>query len=143
MLDHDYKRATPVEWGEYGIAKEVIRIYNACVPSSLFMSLKANSYMLHRPDRIRFFDNSRLRIGQQSIQNRAASIFGKIDFAWCHNELSADKLRTELKTALFKFPSLKSAAFSFSFSRHAPTAKNLPTETVWNKRPSEVTVSTI
>ena len=102
------------------------------------MSLKSNSFTIHRPNRVRFFDNSQIRIGRKAIQNRAAIIYGKIDFDWYLKELSADKLRTDLKTALFKFPSLKTAASSsFSPGKHPVMASLFhpqpPTASTWTK----------
>jgi len=111
IIDHDLCRANPSEWKNYTVASEMIRIFNSGSPVRLYTRLLDNSYVIHRPDRIRFFSSSHTKIGDQSFENKVVTITSMLDFDWHFNPPSKDSLRIRLKNCLFKFPS---SAVSFS-----------------------------
>ena len=49
ILDNDFKRATPSEWGDYSQAREIIRIFNSGVPTCLYLPLETQSFVIQRP----------------------------------------------------------------------------------------------
>lgn len=103
ILDHDYRRATPLEWADYCTSKELIRIFNSKCPGTLFDPLESQSYLIKRPLSVHFFDTSNSRIGRQCFHNRAAAISSKLTFDWHFQDLSNDKIRSSLKQCLFKY----------------------------------------
>ncbi len=90
VLDHDFKRANPSEWGQYTLSRELIRIFNSGCPQGLYMRLEENSYVLSRPTRVRFFDSSTFKIGRQAIGNRVLSLVKNLAFDWHVAENSPD-----------------------------------------------------
>ncbi len=101
-LDRITKRATPLEWAKYAIASTIIKLYNRS-DTDIANLIKASAYVNDRvPLRAKFIDNSRLKIGKQSIMNRIGPIFAAIDFDWIGN-LSDDFIRTKLKKCFFKY----------------------------------------
>ncbi len=109
ILDHDYRRVTPVEWSKYSSARESIRLYKSGTPHNLFKRLDSQSYSISRPFAAkRFFENSTLKIGRQTLPNKVASTLNKLDFDWHYTQQSSDLLRISLKHCLFKYPSVAS-----------------------------------
>jgi len=105
ILDRDLQRATPIEWMDYCVATEMVRIFNTGAPLSLFERLRNNCYTVSRPSRIKVFDSSKTKIGKQCFENKCASVALKLDFPWFNGLCSKDKLRMKLKENLFKYPS--------------------------------------
>jgi len=105
VLDHDYRRATPKEWMNYGVAREFIRIYQIGTPVGLFERLDKQSYRTSRPQLVKFYDTSRTRIGLQIFSNKVAIVSKNVEFDWFFSKLSQDALRIKLKNSLFKYPS--------------------------------------
>ncbi len=105
VLDHDYKRATLTEWSNYSTAREFIRIYSAKDPKCLFDRLDAQSFRTSRPQLVKFFDASKLKIGLQSFANKSSVVSTRLNFDWFFTQHSDDSMRVNLKNAFFKFPS--------------------------------------
>jgi len=52
-------------------------------PKRLHDVIKQNIYTeRRRPDRYKFYSSTRLRIGDQSLTNRAGSVMNELDFDW-------------------------------------------------------------
>jgi hypothetical protein len=109
ILDHDFRRATPSEWSNYCVCKEMIRILNRQMPKSTFDRISSNSYTLNRPLRLRFFDNSRTKVGRQCFENKIVTPSSKLTFDW--SGLTNDQIRVNLKQCLFKYPSSACSSF--------------------------------
>ncbi len=105
ILDHDLRRATPSEWNDYSISKEIIRIYKSESPRLLFKELDAQSYQIKRPVNVRFYDTSRTKVGLQALPNKSAKPMNRVDFDWYFETISNDALRIKLKQCFFKYPS--------------------------------------
>ena len=54
ILEHDLRRATPLEWTNYSTA----RIYNTGLPFLIFKGMESQSNVVKRPQRQRFYDIS-------------------------------------------------------------------------------------
>ena len=48
QLDHDYRRATPSEWPNYGVSREAILIFYSTHLASLFKRMDDQSYRVNR-----------------------------------------------------------------------------------------------
>jgi hypothetical protein len=103
VLDHDLKRATPSEWNDYNVLKEII--LKSTSPSSLFKRLDAQAYRTNRPLNIRFFDKSSTKVRLQVISNKSARTMHRVNFDWYYEKISNDGLRIKLKDCFFKYPS--------------------------------------
>ena len=71
--------------------------------SKLIALLLSSAYINDRqPGKAKFIDNSRLKIGKQSIINRIGPIFSKLDYNWI-GSISDDAVRINLKKRFFKY----------------------------------------
>ena len=52
IIDHDFKRATPLEWADYSSARELLHIFNSGKPTKMFERLQSQSYTVRRPSGI-------------------------------------------------------------------------------------------
>jgi len=96
-------RATPNQWYKYATATAVIKILNTKKPMYSHSKLSESLYTTRRKPLIgRFFDNSRGKIGKQSLENRL-SMMDAIGFDWIDQGLSDDRLRQLLKKAFFTY----------------------------------------
>ncbi len=111
IIDHDFKRATPLEWADYSSAHELLRIFNSGKPSKMFERLLSQSYTVKRPLGIRFYNKSRGTVGAQCFVNRSVAIAKKILFDMSFSTMSSDSIRIALKNRLFIYPTTKTAAF--------------------------------
>jgi len=95
------KRATPMEYSNYCTARTVIKNMSN-VNSPLFEICKSNSYQTQRkPGQYFFFDNSRNKIGKNSINNRITEQFKSINFQWLN--MSENQIRINLKKTFFEY----------------------------------------
>jgi len=63
-------RATPNQWQKYATASTVINIFKTKYPVHLHEKLKETMYTTRRKPLIgRFYDNSKGKIGKQSLEN--------------------------------------------------------------------------
>jgi len=91
-------RARPSVWTKYLTASRVIKTANLGLPVRLSAYLNENSYVeRRRPGRIKYFDNSRSKIGRQTLNNRAGQCVNDVDFDWKCDNLTNDRLRLCLK----------------------------------------------
>jgi len=96
-------RAPPQELVDFRIAKTVINVCVNADPFVLFQDLLANAHYSNRqPLRPLFFDNSRLRIGRQSLNNRVSDIISRLNFNWL-DPIPPESLRNKLKHCFFSY----------------------------------------
>jgi len=95
------KRAIPSEFSAYACARTIIKTFtNANSP--LKEICLQNSYSItRRPHQVFFFDNSRSKIGKNSIQNRITNVFNKIKFEWSNKNF--ENVRPQLKKTFFNY----------------------------------------
>ncbi len=74
IIDLNFKRITPREWSEYSISQIMIRVFTSKSPESLFTCLNSHAYFINRPQRLRFFDSSKTRVGFQCIENKVGIV---------------------------------------------------------------------
>ncbi len=102
-LDELSSRATLTQWLNYSLASTVIQLYNFS-DFNAADKLRESAYINDRmPMKVRFFDTSKLKIGQQSLQNCIGHLFSKMSFDWI-TPLSNDALRVKLKNEFFNKP---------------------------------------
>jgi hypothetical protein len=104
-LTQSCQRATPEQWSKFITASCVIKIMRDQQPSYLFSKLKENYFEEKRKPFVGiFFDSSKNKKGQQSIQNRLL-FMRSITYAWCDPErpISNDVIRIELKHSFFPY----------------------------------------
>ncbi len=97
------KCATPTEWAQYSIAATVIKPFNSSY-TDIRQYLKTSVYINDRlPQRGKFIDKSRLKIGRQSLPYRIGPTFAKLEFDWVGSDNSNGSLRKKLKKQFFKY----------------------------------------
>ena len=77
IIDHNFKRATPIEWADYSLACELLCIFHSGKPTKMFERLLSQSYTVKRPSGIRFYDKSQSKVGAQCFVNRSVAIAKK------------------------------------------------------------------
>ncbi len=101
-LDQLSARATPMQWSYYTLASTVIKLF-VLSDTNVANLLRDVAYINDRiPHKARFIDNSRYKIGRQSLPNRIGHIFSKIKFDWI-NYTSDHALRVNLKKEFFTY----------------------------------------
>jgi len=102
-LDRLAKRATPTQWGNYIISKLVISTFHNKEPYHMYKKINETFYTTRcKPGIGHFYNNSRGKIGKQSIQNRLAAM-DEITREWTTQPLKGDALRTVLKKTFIPF----------------------------------------
>jgi len=102
-LDRLARRATPTQWGNYIISKLVISTFHNKEPYHMYKKINETFYTTRRKPGIgHFYNNSRGKIGKQSIQNRLAAM-DEIQREWTTQPLKGDALRTVLKKTFIPF----------------------------------------
>jgi hypothetical protein len=98
------ERATPEQWTRFITATRVIKIVRNRAPTDLYHILTQNYFEEKRNPHIgMFFDSSRTRKGQQSIQNRLM-FMRSISYPWnSESELSNDLLRVIMKRTFYPY----------------------------------------
>jgi hypothetical protein len=95
-------RASPRDYNEFKIAKMLIHVCDNAAPFLLFHEIVSHSLFDRRSMKCpKFYDTSRLKIGQQAFANRLNKVSRKINFDWNGIELSRDTLRIKLKSSFF------------------------------------------
>ena len=103
-LNNLTSRAPPGELNDYKIAKLMISIISNVDPFTLFHELLSHAVLeRRRPNNPHFLDMSRVRIGKQSLANRLGIISRKIKFKWLNINMSANALRSNLKSSFFSY----------------------------------------
>jgi len=93
-------RARPTTWANYLTCSRIIKTCTNHLPKRLYEMLKKNSYSERRyPGRLKFFDASRRKVGQQMIANRAGRGINGASFDWLDG-ISHDLMRINLKRLL-------------------------------------------
>ena len=96
-------KATPLEWFKYTTASVAIKTIREKAPKRLHQILQRTYYSERRNvGRGLFYDASKTKQGQQSLQNRLQHI-AQICEPWNESgpKLTNDKLRTMLKSTYF------------------------------------------
>ena len=97
------KRATPEQWTKFITSSRVIKILRDDQPLELVNLLKSVYFEeKRRPGCGQFFDASRIKKGQQSIQNRLL-FMRSISYPWNSEPMSDNLIRIEMKRAFFTF----------------------------------------
>ena len=91
------KRAKPCQMMEYKLAIQLYKLYNSETMNDDWLDLNFQQTFNHRNNYAKFFDNSRIRIGKNSIVNRLSCLNGKIDYDWLNQSLNSYKLKCKLK----------------------------------------------
>jgi hypothetical protein len=113
-------RVRPTTWAKYATASTVIKILRDREPRRLFHHLQQTLYYERRQyNIIKFFDDSKYRLGRQCIGNRLKHIFDAITESFKLNETD-DAIRVKLKRCL-GFPKLGNDATSVVTNRDATT----------------------
>jgi len=100
-IDELVKRATPEEYSNFSVARTVIKSMHLS-NSPLFQICSTTSYQTQRkPNQYFFYDNSRSRVGKNSINNRAGEIFKQINFEFLN--INRDLVRIKLKRTFFRY----------------------------------------
>jgi hypothetical protein len=93
-------RAKPSLWGKYAVANCVIKIIRDQAPTRLRWHIEQTMYSERRhPNIVKFYDNSRLRIGRHAVGNRLKEIFDEINEPITFLETNCS-LRQKLKRVL-------------------------------------------
>ena len=91
------KRTTPDQWNRFITSSKVIRIIRDKTPSELSEKLSGTYFEEKRQPGVGFFyDNSKLKIGRQSIQNRLL-FMRSITYPWNLKPMTNDLIRIEMK----------------------------------------------
>lgn len=98
-------RVRPTLWAKYITASTVVKILRDDQPARLSDHIQDTIYSEERTMRVKFYDKSKLKPGQQAIGNRIKHIFDEIYSTITFNE-SNDSLRVLLKREL-GFPKTK------------------------------------
>jgi hypothetical protein len=97
------KRATPEQWTKFITSSRVIKIVRDNQPSELANRLKSVYFEENRrPGCGLFFDASRIKKGQQSIQNRLL-FMRSITYPWNREPMNDNLIRIEMKRAFFTY----------------------------------------
>ena len=106
-------RARPTTWAKYATASFTVKILRDTLPRRLHDHLRGPLYYERRQDGIlKFYDNSKSKVGAQAIGNRLGYIFSEIKTPIRLNE-SDDQLHLTLKKCL-----KVSTAIPLSFTGH-------------------------
>ncbi len=90
-------RARPTTWAKYATASFTVKILRDTLPRRLHDHLRGTLYYERRQDGVlKFYDNSKSKVGAQAIGNRLGYIFSEIKTPIRLNE-SDDQLRLTLK----------------------------------------------
>jgi hypothetical protein len=101
-IDLMTKRAKPPEWARYSIASTVIKLYNSS-DTNIAKTLRSSAYVNDRlPRRAKFIDQSKFKVGKQSLPNRIGYLFSKMKFDWI-GDITDDMLRKSLKKEFFEY----------------------------------------
>ena len=93
-------RVKPMQFARYSTAGLVIKTIRNNKPRNLSDILQKTLYCERRkPGRLRFFDNSKTKLGFQSIDNRLTSVFAELDFDH-YPHITDHSLRINLKKSL-------------------------------------------
>jgi len=96
-------RATPNQWYKYSVANLVIKTFNQDSPSYLSKIIRSAIYNTRRKPLIgRFFDNSKGKIGKQSLESRL-NLMDAVKFDCIGKEMTDDRLRKLLKQTYFDY----------------------------------------
>jgi len=100
MLDTISQRATPAQWARYTVASTAIHLVNNST-TRLAKDLKNKMYINDRmPQRCRFFNSARTKIGKQCFINRLDCV-NSLNFNWL-GDYSDDYIRINLKRQFFQ-----------------------------------------
>ncbi len=88
---------------KYCIARELIRTYRSQRPQSIYEWLDRQSYWTNRPLLVKLYDVSLLIVGRQTFANKVAIISRDVSCDWY---FSLDAIKINLKSCLFKYPSV-------------------------------------
>jgi len=95
-LDATCKRVTPKIWSSYSTASLVIKIKRDRSPNYLHETIQETLYTTRRqPDRAKFYDNSRGKIGKHRLSNRLMTMNDLP--AWMDKMMTDDAIRIFLK----------------------------------------------
>lgn len=92
-------RVRPSTWAQYTAASTAIKIIRDDQPTRLNEHLMGSIYCEDRSGRIKFYDNSDLKIGRQAFSNRLKDVFNVIHAPITFRESNA-QIRTMLKKEL-------------------------------------------
>jgi hypothetical protein len=97
------QRATPEQWAKFITASRVIKIVRNKEPAYLYDNLTKCYFEEKRyPGVGMFFDNSRIKKGQQALANRLL-FMRSIKYPWNEKPMSDDLIRIEMKKCFFTF----------------------------------------
>ena len=100
-LDLRSTRAKPSEYSDYVLGRMLIKAYTEDF-NPLREYLETTMYKAQRkPNRLFFYDTSRIRIGKNRICNRVSDISKKIDFEWLNKKFT--QTRQSLKKTFFNY----------------------------------------
>lgn len=98
-LDRRCLRATPKMWSYYSTSSIVIKILRDRSPGFLCDEIKLTLFTTRRqPDKARFYNNSRGKVGLHRLSNRLTIMNGLS--SWLNKDLTDDAIRRLLKSDL-------------------------------------------
>jgi len=101
VIYESLKRATPQEYSNYATARIVIKAFLNNI-DNIKDICEISSYTKQRKiDQLFFYDNSKIRVGKNSINNRIGIVFNKINFGWLNKDFN--QIRPLLKKTFFAY----------------------------------------
>ena len=101
-LSKELQRATPLEWSRYCLASTVIKVCREQAPEGLNNQVHENMYFERRnPERAKFFDNSKIKIGRQKLSCRLNCMNNLSP--WYGKQLDDNSVRLLLKKHYFSY----------------------------------------
>ena len=98
QLHQEFKRATPIEMGDYCLARTLRNILLRENPMDLFVGILDNILEERRePERVFLTKKNRRRVGLNVLSHRLTDVSRRMKFNWLNNELSDDLVRVKLK----------------------------------------------
>jgi len=98
-------RARPSLWAKYAMGNFVIKTLKYSLPVDLHNALHRTLFSeRRRPQRAKFFDSSKSKIGYQAVQNRIGALFDTLNFDNYENSLTDNAIRILLKKHLGMLP---------------------------------------
>jgi len=100
-------RARPSLWAKYALGNFVIKTLKYSLPVDLHNALHRTLFSeRRRPQRAKFFDSSKSKIGYQAVQNRIGALFDTLNFDNFEIILTDNAIRILLKNTLVCSPEI-------------------------------------
>jgi len=93
-------RQKPDVFAKYMIGSIFINCYNTSKPTRLHQMIKENEYRIKRTGKIRYFDSSMKKVGQQALGNRLDEVVNLFNDDWT-KLMTKDAIRVYLKKTFF------------------------------------------